>query len=252
MAGKDTNTGAKRAREARSELGLGAEAPVRCLLTLVERQLELPVVIAALPHPIAGCCWNDGARVVLWVNGTHAAVRQRFTLAHELGHLRCRHEVLVEVDTFETLAGKTTDSREIQANAFAAELLAPTAGVRSMIDGEPTLDDVVLMAASFGISTIAALYRLNTLNLTTKARHEKLKEEIDDGLHSAVWDRLSPEPVTDLIAATHGTALPRLSPALAGSALEAVIAGRVSVDEAAAAADCDPKQLADGAAAIGA
>ena len=170
MASKDTNTGAKRARETRSELGLSAEEPLECLLTLVERQLELPVVIAALPQPIAGCCWHDGARIVLWVNGTHAAVRQRFTLAHELGHLRCRHDARIEVDTFETLAGKTTDSREIQANAFAAELLAPAAGVRAMVDGEPTLDDVVLIAARFGISTVAALYRLNSLGLTDPLR----------------------------------------------------------------------------------
>ena len=38
-------------------------------------------------------------------------------------------------------------------------------------------------------------------------------------MDSSAWDRLSPEPVDDLIAATKGTALPRLSPALAGSAL---------------------------------
>ena len=250
MASKDTNTGAKRAREARSELCLSAQEPLGCLLTLVERRLELPVVIAALPQPIAGCCWHDGARIVLWVNGTHAAVRQRFTLAHELGHLRCRHDARIEVDTFETLAGKTTDSREIQANAFAAELLAPVAGVRAMIDGEPTLDDVVLIAARFGLSTIAALYRLNTLGLTV--RYEKLKQEIADGLHNAVWERLSPEPVADVIAGIDGTPLPRLSPALAGSALDAMIAGTASVDDAAAAAECDPDQLASGAAAIGA
>ena len=249
MASKDTNTGAKRARETRSDLGLSAGEPLECLLTLVEQQLGLPVVIAALPQPIAGCCWHDGARIVLWVNGRHAAVRQRFTLAHELGHLRCRHDARVAVDTFETLTGRTTDSREIQANAFAAELLAPADGVRAMIAREPTLDDVVLMAARFGLSTIAALYRLNTLGLT--ARYEKLKHEIEEGMHTAVWERLSPEPVADAIAAIDG-ALPRLSPVLAGSALAAMIAGTASVEDAAGAAGCDPERLAEGADAMGA
>jgi Zn-dependent peptidase ImmA (M78 family) len=252
MAGKDTNIGAKRAREVRAELGLDPTAPVGCLLTLVEQRLELPVVIAALPPLIAGCCWHDAERVVLWVNGTQPIVRQRFTLAHELGHVRCHHDALVAVDTFETIAGKTTNSREIQANAFAAELLAPAAGVRSMSDGEPTLDDVVLIAARFGVSTIAALYRLNTLGLTRAPRYRKLKEEIDAALDKAVWDRLSPDPVADAIAATDATSLPRLSPALAGSALAAMVAGRVSANDAAAAANCDADQLADGAAAIGA
>jgi Zn-dependent peptidase ImmA (M78 family) len=138
MAGRDTNIGAKRARETRAELELAPADPCPCILTAVEEHLGVPVVIATLPQKIAGCCWRDRDRVVLWVNGTQAPVRQRFTLAHELGHVRCRHDMAVAADTFETLAGKTTDSREIQANAFAAEFLAPAEGVRAMRDGEPT------------------------------------------------------------------------------------------------------------------
>ena len=129
MAGKDTNIGAKRARELRTELGLAAEEPAGSLLTLVEERLGLPVAVVSLPDEIAGCCWRDGDRTVLWVNGTHPAVRMRFTLAHEVGHVRCGHDARVAVDTYETLGGRSTDAREVQANAFAAELLAPAAGV---------------------------------------------------------------------------------------------------------------------------
>lgn len=249
MAGKDTNTGAKRGRETRSQLGIDPMAPIGCILTAVERDLALPVVIAALPQDIAGCCWRDGARVVLWVNGTHAPVRQRFTLAHELGHVRCGHDSDVPVETFETIGGRSTDSREIQANAFAAELLAPACGVHDSLDGEPSLDDVVLLAARFGISTIAALYRLNTLGLTR--RYELLKQEIADGLDAEVWDRLVPEPVADEIAGIDPASLPRLSKHLERSALAAVAGGSASVGDAAAAARCDPARLASGAAAIG-
>jgi Zn-dependent peptidase ImmA (M78 family) len=93
VAGKDTNTGAKRARETRKELGIRVAAPIDCVLTVVECDLSLPVVIAALPESVAGCCWRGhGDQVVLRVNGTHAPVRQRFMLAHELGHLRCGHD----------------------------------------------------------------------------------------------------------------------------------------------------------------
>ena len=252
MPSKDTNVGAKRARRTREALRLDLAAPLDCVLTLVEASLELPVVIAALPAGIAGCCWRDGERVVLWVNGTHAQVRQRFTLAHELGHLRCGHDGTMAVDTFATLAGQTTDSREVQANAFAAELLAPAGGVRAMLAGQPTLEDVVLVAARFGISTIAALYRLNTLGLAP--RYGRLRREIDARLHDEVWLRLRPVAVTDAItvAARDPRSLPRLSPALAGSALAAMIAGAASVGDAAAAAGCDPRSLAAAAAVIGA
>jgi Zn-dependent peptidase ImmA (M78 family) len=249
VAGRDTNIGAKRARETRAALGLGPGEPVRCVLTRVERDLEIPVVIAALPEGIAGCCWRDGGRIVLWVNGTQAGARQRFTLGHELGHVRCGHDERMAVDTSATLAGRTTDSREIQANAFAAELLAPADGVRAMVDDEPTLEDVVRIAARYGISAIAALYRLNTLGLTR--RRATLEREIEDDLHEAVRERLELEPVADAIAAVDADALPRLSPALAGSALAALVARRASVPAAARAAGCEPHELADGAAAIG-
>jgi Zn-dependent peptidase ImmA (M78 family) len=250
LAGKDTNIGAKRARETRAALPLAAGAPIPCLLRMLEEQLRVPVVIAALPADIAGCCWREGERVVLWVNGRHAVVRQRFTLAHELGHVRCGHDQHVAVDTFETLSGTTTDSREIQANAFAAELLAPAHGVVSMVAGEPILDDVVLVAARFGISAIAALYRLNSLRLTV--RYETLKREIDEGLHAAVAERLSPEPLRDLMAGIDSATLPRLSPLLSGSALAALVAGAASIGDAAGAAGCDSQQLASAAATIGA
>lgn len=230
-------------------LNLDAAAPLGCVLTVVERELGLPVVVAALPQGIAGCCWRDGDRTVLWVNGTQAAVRQRFTLAHEVGHVRCGHDADVPVETIETIGGKSTDSREIQANAFAAELLAPADGIRASIPGEPSLEDVVLIAARFGISTIAALYRLNSLGLT--GRYAALKQEITDGLDEALWDWIAPEVVVDAIAAIDPASLPRLSPVLEHSALAAVADHSASVKDAAASACCDPDRLAGGAAAIG-
>lgn len=249
MPGKDTNTGGKRAREVRAELGLADAEPATCLLSRVEQQLAIPVVVAALPAGVAGCCWRDGKRTVLWVNGTEPAARQRFTLSHELGHVRCRHDLGVPVETIETLGGKSTDSREVQANAFAAELLAPAAGVRAMLEREPTLEDVVLIAARYGISTIAALYRLNSLALTS--RYVGLKAELDDGLDADVVQRLSPHPIDDEIAVLGNSKLPRVSPLLAGSALTAALAGSVSISEAAGACGCDPEMLADGTALIG-
>lgn len=250
MAGYDTNVGAKRARETREALGLDPAAPLDCILTLVETTLALPVVIAALPGGVAGCCWRGAEEVVLWVNGTHAPVRQRFTLAHELGHLRCRHDGAIPVETFVTLGGKTTDSREVQANAFAAELLAPAAGVTAIADGgEPGIEEVVRIAAVFGISTIAALYRLNTLGLAGSC--EELAAAIEAGDHEAVWDGLKPESLADAIAAVDAGNLPRLSPALRESALAGIVRGSTSTMAVADAMGCDEGSLASAAGSIG-
>jgi len=252
MPGRDTNTGAKRARETREQLGLAADAPVACILHAVEADLELPVVVAELPEGIAGACWRgDHGESVLWVNGTEAVVRRRFTLAHELGHVRCGHDHGLPVETYETLSGKSTDSREVQANAFAAQLLMPAAGVTEMVPSKPTLEHVVNVAARFGVSAIAALYRLNTLRLLTKTRYQRLKREHDEGLADELSRQLVAPPFEDGLAAIDRQGLPRLSPQLAAGALDSLARRSASVASVAAAAGCDPGALGQGAGMVG-
>ena len=118
-----------------------------------------------------------------------------------------------------------------------------------MLDGEPTLEDVVRIAARYGISPIAAVFRLGTLRLSR--RIDALRREIDDGLATDVWRHLALPPFADEIAAIGRDDLPRLSPAIAGGALAAIAAGRTSIADAASAADCAPERLASGAATIG-
>jgi Zn-dependent peptidase ImmA (M78 family) len=243
MPGKDTNTGAKRARQTREAVGLDASAPLECVLALAEERLGVPVVVAGLGPDIAGSCWRDGDdRTLLWVNGEQFVPRQRFTLAHEVGHVRCGHDGALPVEDTATLNTFHGDPREVQANAFAAELLAPAAGVRDFVDREPDLECVVGLAAWFGISTIAALYRLQTLGLVTKPRGTRLKREIDDGLHHAVWDAIEVPERDDGLSRAHD-ALPYVSPAIAGSALAAALRGDASIADAARSAGCDDELL---------
>ena len=251
MAGKDTNIGAKRARETREALGIDPDAPLTCILTTVESGFDLPVVIADLPEHIAGACCRVDDRAVLWVNGTQPAVRRRFTLAHELGHVRCGHDHGLPVETFKTLGGRPTDQREVQANAFAAQLLMPADGIRDAVTREPSLEDVITIAARFGVSTIAALYRLNTLKLVGDERYRRIETEIADGTADDAWDHIAPPPLEDGMAAIGEQDLPRLSPQLTGSNLEAIVCRTAPLPAIAAAAGCDATTLADGAAAIG-
>jgi Zn-dependent peptidase ImmA (M78 family) len=236
MAGLHTNRGAKRAREAREELGLAPAEPPTCILTLVEERAKLPVVVtAALPSHVAGACYRDGDGTLLWVNGAQAPVRQRFTLAHELAHAWCRHDGELEVDTFETLSGRTTNDYEIQANAFAAELLMPKACMHELVTREPTLEEVVVIGAHLGVSAIAVVYRIKQLGLASEARIDQLEQEIDDNLHEATFARLDLSPLDDRIAAAVEH-LPYLSPALNGSELEAAVRGEVRATQPIASA----------------
>ncbi len=240
---KDTNTGAKRAREARERLRLDRAAPLDCVLRVVEEHGRVPVLVGSLPHEIAGALWREGDRELIWVNGLHAVVRQRFTLAHEYGHVCCRHGSN-SLDTTAVIAGDTRDPLEVQANAFAAEFLAPRAGVARLIAPEPNLEDVVRAAAHFGISPIAALNRCRTLRLVSPERSARLGEEIDAGMAEHIGVERLDDALSGIVD------LPRMPAALAGSALAGVLSDEVSVDAAAGAAGCDPATLAAAAAAL--
>lgn len=240
-SGKDTNTGWKRAREAREEWRLGAAAPLPCVVTVAEHCAEIPVVIAPLPDDLAGCLMPAP---LIWVNARHAAVRCRFTVAHELGHLRCGHtpDIVDPVKNFY----ETRDPKEIQANAFAAELLMPEAGMLELVDGEPGLDDVVRIAAHFGVSALAVRHRLNALQLVSPRRADRLKDEIDDKLHFEVAKDLGLTWPEDLLGVClEGEKVPRIPAALEGSGLAALLRNEADVETVGASAGVDPALLAD-------
>ena len=220
------NRGAKRAREARAKLGLDPVAPLPCLLDCVEAQAGFPVVVAPLAEGVAGAC--TGGRL-LWVNGTQALVRQRFTLAHELGHAWCKHDGKLVVDTIATLSGRDTTPYEIAANAFAAELLIPRAAFEARAPGgDPTLDEVVSIAARYGTSALMTLFRFGQHRLASSDCVAELRAAIEAGEHGAAYERLGCEPFTDRLAELGE--LPYLSEPLRGGRLAAVLRGEAEAE----------------------
>lgn len=223
------NRGAKRAREARAKLGLDPIAPLPCLLECVEALAGFPVVVASLAEGVAGAC--TGGRL-LWVNGTQALVRQRFTLAHELGHAWCKHDGKLVVDTIATLSGRDTTPYEITANAFAAELLIPRAAFEARASrGDPTLDEIVGVAARYGTSALMTLFRFGQHRLASSDCVAKLRAAIEAGEHGAAYERLDCETFTDRLAQLPEVGgLPYLSAPLRGGRLAAVLRGEAEAD----------------------
>lgn len=94
---------------------------------VLRRELDdkLSGMLVPLNPPVAGKRW------VIVVNALHPDVRQRFTIAHELGHLLLHGYTHPHADTrfrIRLNGGSSTtteDIEEIQANRFAAELLMP-------------------------------------------------------------------------------------------------------------------------------
>lgn len=243
MAGFDTNRGSKRAREARARAGLRPDVPIPCVVGLAEERFGVPVLVVRLREGVAGCVWQDGEDRLIIVNGADAVVRRRFTVAHELGHLECAHGD-VTVDTQDTISGRTHDPLEVQANAFAAELLVPAAALGAVVTQEPDLDELLVLASHFGVSTYVALFRCRTLGLLSPSAAQRLQDLISGGVDRKRWDDLGLEGRTDALSAM-GADPVRVPPALDGSALAGVIRGEVSVRAAAEAAAVPELVLAE-------
>jgi Zn-dependent peptidase ImmA (M78 family) len=231
VASKWSNTGAKRGREARADLGLAGAGPVPDLLTTVEAA-GAHVVVLDLPEGVAGAYIAKPDRPLLFVNGGQWVARQRFTLAHEFGHFRMGHGTVVDRQV--AISGHLHDPDEVCANAFAAEFLMPRQaiaawGAEHVRDREPTLEHVCLLAAQYGVSAQAARYALAAAGvLTTPRRRQQLDDEISGELHVALFRQLGLEPLEDELAAASARR-PRIPRALRDTALGDLLAGDIDV-----------------------
>jgi Zn-dependent peptidase ImmA (M78 family) len=231
----------REARRARVEMGYGLDGPLPDLLEAIEGPGGAEVVVLDLGDDIAGACLQRPGLVLLFVNGAQAPVRQRFTLAHEFGHRRLGHANVVDrsVDVFEA-----HDPSEVAANYFAAEFLVPCDAARRWAAGGGLgLDAVVRLAAAYGVSARMARIRLETCGaLADPGLVARLDEEIAGNLHFALAAHLGLADVRDGLADA-AAAMPRLPPSLRASPLGAVLAGELTIAQAAARSGCTPAQL---------
>jgi Zn-dependent peptidase ImmA (M78 family) len=108
----------------------------------------------------------DGS-VVISYDLTEPRVRQRFTIAHEIGHYALGH--LRDGRTrFRDMASNfstgTYAPEETEANRFAADLLMPAHVLRYVVV-DKGVSDVEHLANAFDVSQVAMRYRLQNLGL---------------------------------------------------------------------------------------
>lgn len=101
------------------------------------------------------------------VNSVHSKNRQRFTIAHELGHYIYHKDDEQEFVDTTFFRGVSSNNLEYTANKFASDLLMPEEQVRQLIDRE-NVRSVAELANRFGVSSSAMLYRVKELNYKTK------------------------------------------------------------------------------------
>ncbi|SEK92319.1 helix-turn-helix domain-containing protein [Streptacidiphilus jiangxiensis] len=150
------------------------------LLSACEHAFGVDFAVTELPGAVDGFAWQeDGFRLAL-ARRDERWTRQRFTLAHELGHL-------LAGDAAEPLAespvapGRQAEPDEVRANAFAAALLMPEAEVRVAAEAL----DFAELVVRFRVSPSALAARLRRLDLISAAEHARLRRRTTAECHLA-------------------------------------------------------------------
>jgi Zn-dependent peptidase ImmA (M78 family)/DNA-binding XRE family transcriptional regulator len=158
------------ARWIRRRWRLGSD-PIPHMVRLLESK---GVVVTLLPFSDAGrvnafSFYGQGRPIIVLTTDKDDVYRHRFTAAHELGH------VLMHRDA---QPGDVQHERE--ANAFAAELLMPSASIASQLPARPDFRTYASLQAAWGVSIDALIYRSRELGLLSDASYKRAWQRLGE------------------------------------------------------------------------
>lgn len=143
----------------------------------IARAAGIQVVRSPAAGQESGFLMRDGQRVLIGLNSNDSPRRQRFTIAHELGHFELHTgralivDHTVRINKRDDVSSAATHPEEIQANAFAAALLMPETFIHSAVrrhinSGVVTQAHLTkLLADDFDVSEQAMTWRLVNLGI---------------------------------------------------------------------------------------
>jgi Zn-dependent peptidase ImmA (M78 family) len=133
------------------------------------------VKVEDFDNELSGFAYQKKGVKIIGINKAEPQPRQRFTTAHELGHMFLHKQKAVNYDEASVMlrtsapAGTGTEPTEIEANSFAAEILMPEENIRADLEARGNkidLEDettIKELAAKYNVSEPAMLIRLTTL-----------------------------------------------------------------------------------------
>ncbi|MDR0944605.1 MAG: ImmA/IrrE family metallo-endopeptidase [Bifidobacteriaceae bacterium] len=163
--------GSQAATAMRKRFGLGT-GPIADLVDLAAgADTTCDVAFEPLEPGLEGMVAQDpatGQRIILVSTGT-VLTRQRFTLAHELGHLE-----LGTLHAGQDHGGRT--AQEVAADAFARHLLLPLAAVRQATpEGPATVEILSDLVRTYRVSPSVASIQLRQAHVIDQATVEAWK-----------------------------------------------------------------------------
>jgi Zn-dependent peptidase ImmA (M78 family)/DNA-binding XRE family transcriptional regulator len=162
----------------RERWGLGTQ-PIKNLLHVLESRGVRVFSLAVDAQAVDAFSFIVDDTPFILLNTRKTAERQRFDLAHELGHL------VLHCEYSETQGKK----KESQAQMFAAALLMPAADVLGQPFGVITVDVILRAKRRWGVAAMALSHRLHELQLLTDWGYR----DICIALSGAGYRRAEPE-----------------------------------------------------------
>ena len=129
-------------------------------LESITRQLDVAQIVME-PLPFDGGVYEVDGRRLIKLNSLALPVRQKFTLAHEIGHL------ILERTLKAATACASDEHLERACDILAAELLMPAAETRALAKevGNQSPEKLGMIANRFAVSLKTAAQRLHDLGL---------------------------------------------------------------------------------------
>lgn len=164
----------------RRELDLGSDA-LGDLAALFEQHFAVDVALSPLGTDADGLCVHSGRSALILASSDFPDGHLRFTLAHELAHhlLSDPREVIEEAE-HDMFANNTAEWR---ANAFAAHLLMPERGIRTVLEwlgerpGALSERAIVALMEHFGVSMAALIYQLNVIGVVDYETGKRIRDQ---------------------------------------------------------------------------
>lgn len=122
---------------------------------VIAQQLGCTIRVCTVPDGVDARLVSSATGKIIEVAASHPRVRQRFSIAHEIGHQMLGHR------------HGESDAAEAQANLFAGALLVPRAWLAKDIGQYPT---VAALAARYDVSTHVILIAAKDARLLNRLR----------------------------------------------------------------------------------
>lgn len=127
---------------------------------------DIKVVYEEMEPNQSGSIKKVGDEWLICVNNRHHKHRQKFTLAHELGHYILHRGKQIDIVDTTFFRNNDVDSMEYMANEFASNLLMPKEQLEKLIlNGCKNIGD---LADKFQVSASAMKYRIISLGYKLK------------------------------------------------------------------------------------